>query len=316
MCALFFIKKGFPFISVLDGGFAAAHAWLARDGGAEKLSISKVLVDYDEESSLFAALERSYQEQKEFKSASARKKTTLAMQKLLDNSMTRLTVAENRIEDFTDRFISARKETKENDINTEKKESPSKHADKEKEEQKNVEIDQTVEMKSIKNAFAGIRSRVTQKNDSEIGEDSKAFDFSKISLRGKDKQEGDDKQSKKFDFAKLSFGNDFKKLSFGRRAGRNPFASKQSKNDDIALEKEIDASLAPKNEEKNNSTPTQQMNLVKTDETSSDENEKTIFKDAFSKLKSKQFGGVKTNTIDETSGALREEESILFGEDD
>jgi hypothetical protein len=300
----------------LDGGFAAAHAWLARDGGTEKLSISEALVDYDEESSLFAALERSYQEQKEFKSASARKKTTLAMQKLLDNSMTRLTVAENRIEDFTDRFISARKEAKENEISAEKKESPSKHTEEDKEEQKNVEIDQTVEMKSIKNAFAGIRSRVTQKNDSEIGEDSKAFDFSKISLRGKDKQEGDDKQSKKFDFAKLSFGNDFKKLSFGRRAGRNPFASKQSKNDDIALEKEIDASLAPKNEEKNNSTPTQQMNLVKTDETSSDENEKTIFKDAFSKLKSKQFGGVKTNTIDETSGALREEESILFGEDD
>jgi|AntRauTorckE5430_2_1112549.scaffolds.fasta_scaffold07088_2 hypothetical protein len=316
MCALFFIKKGFPFVSVLDGGFAAAHAWLARDGGTEKLSISEALVDYDEESSLFAALERSYQEQKEFKSASARKKTTLAMQKLLDNSMTRLTVAENRIEDFTDRFISARKEAKENEISAEKKESPSKHTEEDKEEQKNVEIDQTVEMKSIKNAFAGIRSRVTQKNDSEIGEDSKAFDFSKISLRGKDKQEGDDKQSKKFDFAKLSFGNDFKKLSFGRRAGRNPFASKQSKNDDIALEKEIDASLAPKNEEKNNSTPTQQMNLVKTDETSSDENEKTIFKDAFSKLKSKQFGGVKTNTIDETSGALREEESILFGEDD
>ena len=65
MCALFFIKKGFPFVSVLNGGFAAAHAWVARNGGAEKLPLSEVLVDYDEASSLFADLERSYQEQKE-----------------------------------------------------------------------------------------------------------------------------------------------------------------------------------------------------------------------------------------------------------
>jgi len=298
MCALFFIKKGFPFVSVLDGGFAAAHAWLARDGGAENLSISEALVDYDEDSSLFADLERSYQEQKEFKSAGARKKTTLAMQKLLDNSMTRLTIAENRIEDFTDRFISARKETKEKLVNVEKKEISSKNTEENKEELKSGEIDETTEMKSIKSAFAVMRNKVTQqKNVGEVAENSKTFDLDKISW-GRDKKE-ENKQSKKFDFKNISFG----------RAGRNPFA-KQSKRDDVALEKEIDASLSPKKEEKKISTSIQQM----TNETSS--NAVPMFKDAFSKLKSKKFGVAKTNAVDESSGALREEEAILFGEDD
>jgi hypothetical protein len=100
MCALFFIKKGFPFISVLDGGFAAAHAWLARD--CDYLTLTQVLVDYDEQSSLFADLERSHQAQKDYSNASNRRKTTLALQKLIDNSMTRLTLLENRLEEFTD----------------------------------------------------------------------------------------------------------------------------------------------------------------------------------------------------------------------
>ena len=43
-------------MSVLDGGFAAAHTWLARD--CDYLSLSEVLVDYDEETSLFADLEK------------------------------------------------------------------------------------------------------------------------------------------------------------------------------------------------------------------------------------------------------------------
>ena len=105
MCALFFIKKGFPFVSVLDGGFAAAHACLARS--SEKLTLSEVLVDYDEDTSLFAQLHSSYQEQKEFASASAGRKTTMAMQMLIENSMVRLTTAEHQLEDFTDRFMAA-----------------------------------------------------------------------------------------------------------------------------------------------------------------------------------------------------------------
>ena len=299
MCALFFIKKGFPFVSVLNGGFAAAHAWLARDSGAEKLPLSEVLVDYDEASSLFADLERSYQEQKEFKSASARKKTTMAMQKLLDNSMTRLTIAENRIEDFTDRFISARKETTDKDSTAEEKEIPVKKG--EDQERKDDKIGKSPERNSIKSAFAGIRNRVKTMDESAATEDTKAFDLSKISFGGKDKKEGEDKESKKFDF--LTLGNDFKKLSFGRRTtGINPFGSKNAKRADAELEREIDASLAPsantKDEESNMSNPKQ---------------ETTKFKDAFSKLR----GGTKANSnIVEPSGALREEEAILFEEDD
>lgn len=101
MCALFFIKKGFPFISVLDGGFAAAHAWLARDYQHE--SLGKLLIDYDDQTSLFADLERAFQAQKEYSNSSSRRKTTLALQKLIDNSMTRITHIENRIEDFAER---------------------------------------------------------------------------------------------------------------------------------------------------------------------------------------------------------------------
>merc|ERR1712238_477382 len=37
-CALFFVKRGFPFISILDGGFFSAHSWLCRKGPALGLS--------------------------------------------------------------------------------------------------------------------------------------------------------------------------------------------------------------------------------------------------------------------------------------
>lgn len=55
LCALFFIKRGFPHVSILNGGFSAAHSFLYR----EKLfPLSQVLVDYDE-SSTWAKLERT-----------------------------------------------------------------------------------------------------------------------------------------------------------------------------------------------------------------------------------------------------------------
>ena len=104
ICALFFIKKGFPFVSVLDGGFAAAHTWLARD--CPNLAMSSILVDYDENESLLSKLESSYQKQQEFSNASTRRKTALALQNLIDKSMTRLTISENRLEDFTDKLRS------------------------------------------------------------------------------------------------------------------------------------------------------------------------------------------------------------------
>ena len=129
MCALFFIKKGFPFISVLDGGFAAAHAWLARD--CDYLTLNQVLVDYDDKSSLFADLERSYQAQKEFSNASTRRKTGLALQKLMDNSMTRLTMLENRIEQFTERprgrEAMSQTETNDEDVETSESSKPNQN---------------------------------------------------------------------------------------------------------------------------------------------------------------------------------------------
>ncbi len=95
-CALFFLKKGFPFVSLLRGGFAAAHAFLSRSG-PPGLSPTEVLVDYDPDLSLFAQLEATRQEQERFKSASNREKTARAVQRIIDNSMTRLTLAEMRI---------------------------------------------------------------------------------------------------------------------------------------------------------------------------------------------------------------------------
>lgn len=171
MCALFFIKKGFPFVSVLDGGFAAAHAWLKRD--CHTLTISKVLVDYDEETSPFADLERSYQEQKEYLNASARKKTTLTMQRFIDNSMARLASAEKSIEDFTNRSHIVNEEVIVSSIE-----------------------DSTIENKKediktgIKNVFVGIkkrRSHADPKPDNTETDEAKGFDMKKLTFGRKDK---------------------------------------------------------------------------------------------------------------------------------
>lgn len=58
ICALFFIKRGFPYVSIIEGGFAAAHSFLFR----EKLfQLNQVLVDYDENVSIWAKLEKSHE---------------------------------------------------------------------------------------------------------------------------------------------------------------------------------------------------------------------------------------------------------------
>lgn len=95
-CALFFLKKGFPFVSILRGGFAAAHAFLSRSG-PPGMSPTDVLIDYDPDVSLFALLEDARQEQENLKSAPAREKATRAVQRIIDNSMTRLTLVEQKI---------------------------------------------------------------------------------------------------------------------------------------------------------------------------------------------------------------------------
>eukprot|EP00581_Thalassiosira_minuscula_P009722 CAMPEP_0183708464 /NCGR_PEP_ID=MMETSP0737-20130205/4787_1 /TAXON_ID=385413 /ORGANISM="Thalassiosira miniscula, Strain CCMP1093" /LENGTH=1717 /DNA_ID=CAMNT_0025936357 /DNA_START=82 /DNA_END=5235 /DNA_ORIENTATION=- len=96
-CALFFLKKGFPFVSVLRGGFAAAHAFLERNGPDMGMAPTEVLIDYDPVVSLFAQLETARQEEEHYKNAPAREKTVRTLQKIIDSSMTRLTLEEQRI---------------------------------------------------------------------------------------------------------------------------------------------------------------------------------------------------------------------------
>eukprot|EP00571_Detonula_confervacea_P002557 CAMPEP_0172319628 /NCGR_PEP_ID=MMETSP1058-20130122/38166_1 /TAXON_ID=83371 /ORGANISM="Detonula confervacea, Strain CCMP 353" /LENGTH=1607 /DNA_ID=CAMNT_0013034711 /DNA_START=38 /DNA_END=4861 /DNA_ORIENTATION=+ len=96
-CALFFLKKGFPFVSVLRGGFAAAHAFLSRNGSPMGMAPSDVLIEYDPAVSLFAQLETARQEEDEYKNAPAREKTARTLQRILDNSMVRLTMEEQRL---------------------------------------------------------------------------------------------------------------------------------------------------------------------------------------------------------------------------
>jgi hypothetical protein len=100
LCALFFAKKGFPFVSILQGGFCGAHAWLARHGPKYHLYVDSVLVDYMGENSMFGALEKAYREQKEFANASAAEKTTMALEGLLVKSMAAITVNKIRLENL------------------------------------------------------------------------------------------------------------------------------------------------------------------------------------------------------------------------
>ncbi len=96
-CALFFLKKGFPFVSVLRGGFAAAHAYLSRNCLETAVGPDQILIDFDPDVSLFAQLETARQEEDKYKNASAREKTARTLQKIIDNSMVRLTLEEQRI---------------------------------------------------------------------------------------------------------------------------------------------------------------------------------------------------------------------------
>ena len=49
------ISKGFPFVSILKGGFASCFAWLSQCHKTD------ILVDYDSSTNLLAALEFVYQ---------------------------------------------------------------------------------------------------------------------------------------------------------------------------------------------------------------------------------------------------------------
>ena len=91
ICALFFFKKGFPFVSILDGGFAAAHSWLVREGPSQHLDVSSALVDYDAEKSIFGQMEKLH-------TASATEKASRAMQNLMEKSIVAMTLQARNFE--------------------------------------------------------------------------------------------------------------------------------------------------------------------------------------------------------------------------
>mmetsp|Transcript_34274 Transcript_34274/g.37042 ORF Transcript_34274/g.37042 Transcript_34274/m.37042 type:complete len:180 (+) Transcript_34274:2725-3264(+) len=90
-CALFFLSRGFPFVSIMEGGFAAAHACLCREGSKMGLNVNDVLTDYNAEISLFGQFEKLH-------SLSGRDKAQRSIQNIFDSSMTALTKKSMRFE--------------------------------------------------------------------------------------------------------------------------------------------------------------------------------------------------------------------------
>lgn len=97
LCALFFQKRGFCFVSMLDGGFCAAHSWLVREGPKHHLNASAVLVDYDPEANLFGQLETLH-------NASAAEKAQRKMANLLEASIVTMTKRAYQLERLTSDF--------------------------------------------------------------------------------------------------------------------------------------------------------------------------------------------------------------------
>ena len=340
MCALFFIKKGFPFISILEGGFAAAHAWLARD--CEYLTLTKVLIDYDEQSSLFADLERSYQGQKEFSNASTRRKTTLALQKVIDNSMTRLTILENRIEVFAERprakeaikdktseppelsknkgndeekkvlkippmksFIKSKSESgKTEEEGVKKVGSVDKSSTMNTNESKDQEDNPNNAMKNgFNKAFNGLKNIRLPKNEKKVI-DNRSESKEKRILPFAKKEEN--VEPKAFDLGKINFSK--KNNIFGRKSQQ----SKASGDDD--LEKEIEASLRKPVEVPRKASKDKEIKPQV-------EEKKQIrnpFKNRLKNINLKKFGSIAQQQPLRSAplqSIIREEESLFFEEE-
>eukprot|EP00980_Cylindrotheca_fusiformis_P018941 scaffold6331_cov195-Cylindrotheca_fusiformis.AAC.5 len=90
-CALFFLKLGFPFVSIVDGGFAAMHSFLCREGPNIHLHAENVLTDYNPEVSLFGQFEKVH-------NSTGREKAQRKIQNLFDSSMAALTMNTKRFE--------------------------------------------------------------------------------------------------------------------------------------------------------------------------------------------------------------------------
>lgn len=92
--ALFFVKRGFPFVSVLEGGFASAHAWLVREGAKKGFDVKSLLVDYNPDVSLFGQMEKLRFDQR----ATAAYKTQRALQNILDQSLASIVKGKMQLE--------------------------------------------------------------------------------------------------------------------------------------------------------------------------------------------------------------------------
>jgi hypothetical protein len=99
-CALYFINEGFPFVSIMDGGFAAAYAWLRRSSPQLE---SLVLSDIDRSLSLYVDLENNYQVL-----LTEAPSTSRSVQKIFDRSLAALTLGEQKIEASLSRFFTSR----------------------------------------------------------------------------------------------------------------------------------------------------------------------------------------------------------------
>merc|ERR1719296_40568 len=95
LCALYFIKKGFPFISILQGGFASSYVYLSRS--SLFLTKSSMLIDYDPNTSLVAKLEAAYVEQCIHKIASIKAKNTVKINRVGFSSLKELDYSINKL---------------------------------------------------------------------------------------------------------------------------------------------------------------------------------------------------------------------------
>ncbi len=98
-CVLFFVSRGFPFVSILEGGFAAAHAYLCREGPKDHLRVKDVLTDYDTEISIFAEFER-------LNHSSGREKAQRSLQNMFDSGLTVLAKSTMRFETLSSEVTS------------------------------------------------------------------------------------------------------------------------------------------------------------------------------------------------------------------
>ena len=91
ICALFLLKRGFPFVSILEGGFASAYAFLVREGSKCRITLEEALLDFDESKSIFSQMEI-------LRNSTATERAQRMMQNALDRSVVALTKRAMEIE--------------------------------------------------------------------------------------------------------------------------------------------------------------------------------------------------------------------------